>query len=131
MRREITFVVLGRLDQLTGGYLFDRHIVDGLRARSRPVRVIELAHRTAAGALGGAFHARRLTLRSSQVGAVPADRQRRWSHRRRLALSLSLLRDPVFDILLSGESDFTALPELMACLAAAPAGVLCHTLRYD
>ena len=82
-------------------------------------------------ALGGAFHARRLTLRSSQVGAVPADRQRRWSHRRRLALSLSLLRDPVFDILLSGETDFTALPELMACLAAAPAGVLCHTLRYD
>jgi NADPH:quinone reductase-like Zn-dependent oxidoreductase len=82
-------------------------------------------------ALGGAFHSRRLTLRSSQVGAVPAHRQLRWSRRRRLALALTLLRNPVFDLLLSGESAFAALPELMPHLAASPAGVLCHTLRYD
>ena len=42
LRRELVFVVPGRLDQLTGGYLFDRHIVEGLRARGRTVRVIEL-----------------------------------------------------------------------------------------
>jgi glycosyltransferase involved in cell wall biosynthesis len=42
---EIAFVVPGRLDQLTGGYLFDRHIVEGLRARGRAVRVIELSAR--------------------------------------------------------------------------------------
>jgi NADPH:quinone reductase-like Zn-dependent oxidoreductase len=82
-------------------------------------------------ALGGAFHSRRLTLRSSQVGAVPAVRRQRWSRQRRLALALSLLRDPVFDVLLSGESAFAALPELMPRLARSPAGVLCHTLRYD
>jgi NADPH:quinone reductase-like Zn-dependent oxidoreductase len=81
--------------------------------------------------LGGAFHSRRLTLRSSQVGAVPAVRRQRWSRQRRLALALSLLRDPVFDVLLSGESAFAALPELMPRLARSPAGVLCHTLRYD
>ena len=49
MRRsddEIAFVVPGRLDQLTGGYLFDRRIVEGLRARGRSVRVIELSQRT-------------------------------------------------------------------------------------
>jgi len=40
---EIVFVVPGRLDQLTGGYLFDRRIVEGLRARGRAVRVIELS----------------------------------------------------------------------------------------
>jgi glycosyltransferase involved in cell wall biosynthesis len=40
---EIAFIVPGRLDQLTGGYLYDRHIVEGLRARGRVVRVIELA----------------------------------------------------------------------------------------
>ena len=48
MRRsddEIAFVVPGRLDQLTGGYLFDRRIVEGLRARGRSVRVIELSQR--------------------------------------------------------------------------------------
>jgi glycosyltransferase involved in cell wall biosynthesis len=39
---EIVFVVPGRLDQLTGGYLYDRNIVEGLRAGRRPVRVIEL-----------------------------------------------------------------------------------------
>jgi NADPH:quinone reductase-like Zn-dependent oxidoreductase len=81
--------------------------------------------------LGGAFHSRRLTLRSSQVGAVPAARQQRWPLRRRLLLALSLLRDPVFDILLSGETEFTALPTLMPRLAASSTGILCHTLRYD
>jgi threonine dehydrogenase-like Zn-dependent dehydrogenase len=82
-------------------------------------------------ALGGAFHSRRLTLRSSQVGAVSAARRQRWSLRRRLILALSLLRDPVFDILLSGETEFTALPALMPRLATSSAGILCHTLRYD
>jgi hypothetical protein len=82
-------------------------------------------------ALGEAFHSRRLTLRSSQVGTVPAGRRARWSRRRRLALALSLLRDPVFELLLSGESDFSALPELMARLAASSGGVLCYTVRYD
>jgi len=45
MSDEIAFVVPGRLDQLTGGYLFERHIVEGLRVRGRVVRVVELAAR--------------------------------------------------------------------------------------
>ena len=40
---ELVFVVPGRLDQLTGGYLYDRHIIDGLRSRGHAVKVIELA----------------------------------------------------------------------------------------
>jgi len=40
---RLAFLVPGRLDQLTGGYLFDRRIVDGLRAGGRHVEVIELA----------------------------------------------------------------------------------------
>jgi len=48
-----------------------------------------------------------------------------------LALALSLLRVPVFDLLLSSDSDFLALPELMPRLAASSAGGLCHTVRYD
>ena len=96
--------------------------------------VIELSWygtRAVALPLGEAFHARRLTLRSSQVGAVPAARCRRWPHRRRLALALDLLRNPVFDLLLTGDSAFADLPSLMPALAAAPSGALCHTLRYD
>ena len=81
-------------------------------------------------ALGAAFHSRRLTLRSSQVGGIPAARHQRWSHRRRLTLALSLLTDPVFDALLSGNSDFADLPELMPRLAQTP-GALCHTVSYE
>ena len=97
-------------------------------------RVIEMSWygtRVVPLALGGAFHSRRLSLRSSQVGTVPASRRERWSRHRRLTLALSLLRDPVFDLLLSGETEFAALPELMPRLAASPAGALCHTVRYD
>src|SRR5689334_9804776 len=36
------FIVPGRLDQITGGYLFDRRIVEGLRAAGREVEVAEL-----------------------------------------------------------------------------------------
>jgi glycosyltransferase involved in cell wall biosynthesis len=43
--RALTFLVPGPLDQLTGGYLFDRKVVDGLRAQGREVTVVELAGR--------------------------------------------------------------------------------------
>jgi len=39
----LTFLVPGRLDQLTGGYIFDRRIVEGLREGGREVAVVELA----------------------------------------------------------------------------------------
>ena len=39
---ELAFVVPGRLDQLTGGYLYDRHVIDGLRSRGHAVKVVEL-----------------------------------------------------------------------------------------
>ena len=34
------FIVPGRLDQFTGGYLVDLRVVDGARARGRPGLVI-------------------------------------------------------------------------------------------
>ena len=40
---QIAFVIPGRLNQLTGGYLYDRHIIEGLRVRGRAVKVIELS----------------------------------------------------------------------------------------
>jgi NADPH:quinone reductase-like Zn-dependent oxidoreductase len=80
--------------------------------------------------LGEAFHVRRLTIKSSQVGHV-SDRQRgRWSVGRRMQLALSLLGDPVLDVLITGESAFDDLPGTMAALAEAPGDVLCHRIRY-
>jgi len=43
--RPIALLVPGPLDQLTGGYLFDRAIVEGLRAKGRRVEAVELAGR--------------------------------------------------------------------------------------
>jgi len=81
--------------------------------------------------LGEAFHSKRLTLLSSQVGAVSPARRPRRSHAERLAQALALLaRDPALDTLVSGESPFAALPETMQRLAAGSAGVLCHRIRY-
>lgn len=79
--------------------------------------------------LGGAFHARRLTLRSSQVGSLPPAQRPRWTHRRRLELALALLADPALDALISGESAFAELPAVLPTLAAGDA--LCHRIRYD
>jgi hypothetical protein len=80
--------------------------------------------------LGEAFHSRRLTLKSSQVGRLPAARGARWDYRRRLAKALDLLLDPRLDVLISGESDFDDLPVVMSKLAYEPAGALCHRIRY-
>jgi hypothetical protein len=79
--------------------------------------------------LGGAFHARRLTLISSQVGHVPAHCRPRWDHARRMELALRLLRDPALDALISGESDFEDIVTAFARVVADPA-ILCHRIRY-
>jgi len=86
--------------------------------------------RTVSLPLGEAFHARRLTLRSSQVGAVAPVQRPRWSYRRRLTLALDLLADPVYDRFLDGEAAFADLPRTMAALADDPAGVLCRLVLY-
>ena len=80
-------------------------------------------------ALGGAFHSRRLTLRSSQVGRIPATRAPRWTYRRRLGVALALLQDPTLDAFIDGESAFHDLPDTMARVTAQP-GVLCHRVVY-
>lgn len=81
--------------------------------------------------LGEAFHSRRLTLRSSQVGAVATAQRARWNHRRRLSLALELLSDPVYDALLGGASQFEDLPQTMLRLTNQPGGELCHLVRYQ
>ena len=80
--------------------------------------------------LGEAFHARRLTVRSSQVGRLPAARTPRWDHARRLALAMRLLADARLDVLISGEDGFEDLPGVMARLSRSPGNTLCHRIRY-
>ncbi len=85
---------------------------------------------TVAVPLGEAFHSRRLTIRSSQVGRLPATRLARWDYERRMRLALRLLCDPVLDVLITGESRFDELPALMPVLTNDPGATLCHRIRY-
>lgn len=80
--------------------------------------------------LGGAFHSKRLTLASSQVGRIVPAQRARWDHRRRMQLALAMLRDPALDAVITGESPFDMLPQVMAGLAATAGDVLCHRIRY-
>jgi len=80
--------------------------------------------------LGGRFHSARLGVRASQVGEIAAARRGRRTHADRMALALRLLEDPAFDALLTGESAFDELPEVMGKLASGSIPALCHTITY-
>ncbi|MCU1477245.1 MAG: dehydrogenase [Subtercola sp.] len=80
--------------------------------------------------LGADFHSRRLTIRSSQVGSVAARRRGNRTTRERLALALQLLHDPAFDALLTAESSWRDLPDVMASLTDGSRTDLCHTIYW-
>jgi threonine dehydrogenase-like Zn-dependent dehydrogenase len=86
----------------------------------RPVRI----------RLGGAFHARRLTIRSSQVGLVaPARRVSRSAHAR-LTLAVELLEDAAFDALLDESRPFEELPLLLAAMSRGERSGICQIIEY-
>jgi threonine dehydrogenase-like Zn-dependent dehydrogenase len=80
--------------------------------------------------LGEDFHARRLSLRASQVGMVARARRHRRTNAERLALAVSLLQDPGFDAFLTGSSAFADLPDVVRRLADGTLDALCHVIEY-
>jgi hypothetical protein len=72
-----------------------------------------------------------LGIRESQVSTVSPARGGRRTTADRLALALGLLRDPCFDALLTGESSFSELPDVMSRVAAGTLSALCHTIIYE
>lgn len=80
--------------------------------------------------LGEAFHNRRLTLRSSQVGSVAPARRARRSHRRRLAQALELLADPRFDALLGSSVTLSEMPTTIPDIMAPHSDVMCQLITY-
>ncbi|RMF32881.1 MAG: dehydrogenase [Alphaproteobacteria bacterium] len=86
----------------------------GLDALGFEGRLVELSwygDRPVTLHLGGAFHSQRLSIVSSQVGAVAPSRRGRLSHRDRLAEALSLLRDDRLDALITSEIEFDRLAD--------------------
>jgi threonine dehydrogenase-like Zn-dependent dehydrogenase len=80
--------------------------------------------------LGAAFHSRRLTLMSSQVGRVAPAMRSRWTHARRLAKALSLLADPLPDVLLAPPVAFEQLPQCFASLLDGRDCAPCPIVAY-
>jgi threonine dehydrogenase-like Zn-dependent dehydrogenase len=100
-----------------------------LRAEGTVLELSWYGDRRVALPLGEAFHSRRLTVRSSQVGTVSPARASR-SYADRLALALDLLADPALDALVTGESPFEELPAVLPRLASGEIPALCHRVRY-
>ena len=83
-----------------------------------------------AAPLGAAFHPRRLTLKSSQVGQIPPGKVPRWDYRKRLALALELLQNETLDVLITGECRFEDLPKSMPRILIDGRSTLCHRVAY-
>jgi hypothetical protein len=80
--------------------------------------------------LGATFHARRLSIRASQVSAVAAARRGRRTNAERLELAFTLLANPAFDHFLTGHSPFTELPQTMERLFTERDD-LCEVIDYE
>ncbi|MET7488944.1 dehydrogenase [Streptomyces sp. NPDC005538] len=123
---------LGECDLVVHASATEQGLARALELLSAEGTVLELSwygDRKVSLPLGEAFHSRRLVIRSSQVGTVSPNRAQR-SYADRLALALDLLADPALDALVTGESDFEELPQLLPRLASGELVALCHRVRY-
>lgn len=108
-------------------------LVTALALAGDEARIVELSWYGAGDitiALGGAFHSRRLTLLSSQVGRVAPSHRSRWSHARRLAAAVDLLTDARLDALIAPAVAFADLPARLPQILAPGSGVLCQRIDY-
>lgn len=80
--------------------------------------------------LGGAFHARRLSIISSQVGHVATPRRASTTHRDRLARALDLLAPAHLDALITAEVAFQDLPDALPDLLGAGAPGIATRIVY-
>ena len=80
--------------------------------------------------LGGAFHRRRLTVRSSQVSTIPARLAGRWDVARRRQVAVALLAELPLSALATTEMAFDDAPLAYQALDRRAPGVLHVALRY-
>ena len=80
--------------------------------------------------LGGAFHAKRLRLVSSQVGHVATAKRARWTHARRLHAAAALLADPLLDQLVGKTVPFALAASQMTDIFADKGGSLAPVIAY-
>jgi 2-desacetyl-2-hydroxyethyl bacteriochlorophyllide A dehydrogenase len=86
--------------------------------------------RPAVLALGGRFHRRRLTIRSTQVSTIPARLSDRWDRHRRLGAAARLLGDLPLDSLTTHTFPFEAAPDAFRAIDEGIPGLVHAALGY-
>jgi 2-desacetyl-2-hydroxyethyl bacteriochlorophyllide A dehydrogenase len=81
--------------------------------------------------LGGAFHRRRLALRSTQVSTIPAALTARWDRRRRAELAWRMAGELPLPVLATHAFAFEQAAEAYACADRKDGGLIHAALRYD
>lgn len=111
-------------------------LATAVAAAGTEARIVELSwygEGAVLAALGGAFHARRLHILSSQVGMVANSRRARWDHARRAQAAMALLADDRLDALITDEIAFRdaarRVPELLAPGASGLTAAICYETR--
>ncbi|MET7994878.1 zinc-binding alcohol dehydrogenase [Amycolatopsis sp. NPDC005232] len=123
----------GDLDLVVHASATDAGLARSLELLGREATVVDLSwygDRRVSVPLGENFHSRRLTIRSSQVGTVSPARSARRTYGDRMATALRLLADPAFDVLVTGETAFEDLPNLISRLAGGDLPGLAHRIVY-
>lgn len=109
-------------------------LATAITAAGTEARIVELSwygEGAIPAAFGGAFHARRLQLISSQVGLVSASRRARWDYARRSQAAMALLADKRLDALITDEIGFHDLPRRVPSLLAPGAAGLTAAICYE
>ena len=104
--------------------------LDALAFEGRVIELSWFGDRPVPVVLGGAFHANRLTIRSSQVGQVARPRRAALGRRDRLVRAIAALADPRLDCLVTTEVPFAALPAALPGLLAPGASGIAARVRY-
>ncbi|UHS59573.1 zinc-binding alcohol dehydrogenase [Agrobacterium vaccinii] len=124
--------LVGEFDVLINASASGTALADAIQHAGIEARIVEASwygDKPVTISLGGAFHSKRLSLISSQVGSIPATRKARWSFARRMAKALDLLHDDRLDNLISGETAFADLAEDYPRILSSQ-DTLCHRIHY-
>jgi threonine dehydrogenase-like Zn-dependent dehydrogenase len=87
--------------------------------------------KVAALSLGGAFHRRRLTIRSTQVSTIPAALAGRWTLERRRSVAAGLLSELPLPMLATHTFPLAAVADAFAALDRGEEGLIHAALCYD
>ena len=80
--------------------------------------------------LGGAFHRRRLTIRSTQVSSIPSSSQREWSFERRTEAAISLMKELPLDLLATHTFPVADAQRAFEAADAGSGGLIHAALSY-